>query len=157
MNILKNKLHALFNNFVNIFNFSPKKLSVEKVGSNDLGIYYIYYDEDSFYLVIDDYKGYFEKNDDNDNKYLNLIFKDKKQEQIFDSIWKKIRELISESDKFDHYSKEYAIVSFDSDDVLEYGTTIDISNLSIVIRSVFKSEGCFYPQVDLNTCQYKNY
>ena len=64
---------------VNIFSFSPNKLSVEKVGSDDLGIYYIYYDEDSFYLVIDDLKGYFEKNDDNDNKYLNLIFKDKKK------------------------------------------------------------------------------
>ena len=52
MNILKNKLYTLFNNFVNIFSFNPKK--VEKVGSDDLGIYYIYYDEDSFYLVIDD-------------------------------------------------------------------------------------------------------
>ena len=89
---------------------------------------------------------------------MNLIFKDKKQEQIFYSILNKIRELISETVKFDdYYSKEYTIVSFDSDDVLEYGTTIDISNLSIVIRSVFKSDGCFYPQVHLNTCQYKNY
>ena len=156
MNILKNKLHTIFNNFVNIFSFSPKKLSVEKVGSDDLGIYYIYYDEDSFYLVIDDLKGYSEKNDDSNNKYLNLIFKDKKQEQIFDSIWNKIGELISEFDKFDNYSKEYTVVSFDSDDVLEYGMTIDISNLSIVIWSVFKSDGCFYPQVHLNTCQYKN-
>ena len=140
---------------INIFSFTPKKLSVKKVRSDDLGIYYIYYDEDSFYLVIDDLKGYFKKNDDNDNKYLNLIFKDKKQEQIFDSIWNKIRELISKTDKFDHYSKEYTVVSFDSDDVLEYGTTIDNSNLSIVIWSVFKSDGCFYPQVYLNTCQYK--
>ena len=96
------------------------------------------------------------KNDDSGYKYLNLIFKDKEQEQIFDSIWKKIKELISEFDKFDNYSKEYAVVSFDSDDVLEYGTTIYISNLSIVIRSVFKSDGCIYPQVHLNTCQYKN-
>ena len=99
MNVLKNKLYILFNNFVNIFSFNPKKLSVEKVGSDDFGIYYIYYDEDSFYLVIDDLKGYFEKNDDNSIKYLTLIFKDKKQEQIFDSIWNKIRELISETDK----------------------------------------------------------
>ena len=151
MNILKYKLHTIFNNFVNIFSFSPKNLSVEKVGSDDLGIYYIYYDNDSFYLVIDNLKGYFEKSDDSNNKYLNLIFKNKKQEQIFDSIWKKIRELISESDKFDHYSKKYTVVSFDSYDILEYGTTIDISNLSIVIRSVFKSDGCFYPQVHLNT------
>ena len=61
MNILKNKFYTIFNNFINIFSFNPKKLSVEKVGSDDLGIYYIYYDEDSFYLVIDDLKEYFEK------------------------------------------------------------------------------------------------
>ena len=91
MNILKNTFYTLFNNFVNIFSFNPKKLSVEKVGSEDLGIYYTHYDEDSFYLVIDDLKEYFEKNDDSVNKYSNLIFKDKKQEQIFDSIWNKIR------------------------------------------------------------------
>ena len=52
MNILKNKLYTLFNNFVNIFSFNPKKLSVEKVGSDDLGIYYIYYDKDSCYLSL---------------------------------------------------------------------------------------------------------
>ena len=153
---LKNKLYTVFNNFVNIFSFNPKKLSVEKVGGDDLGIYYIYYDEDSFYLVIDYLKGYFEKNYDNGNKYLNLIFKDKNQKQIFDSIWNKIRELISETDKFDDYSKKYTVVSFESDNNnLTYGTTIDISTLSIVIRSVFKSDGCFYPQVYLNSCQYK--
>ena len=84
-----------------------------------------------------------------------LIFRDKKQEQIFDSIWKRDKELINKVDKIDDYSREYAVISFDSDDVLEYGTTIDISTLSIVIRSVFKSDGCFYPQVYLNNCQYK--
>ena len=155
MNMLniRNKLYTAFNNFVNIFSLNPKKLSVEKVGSDDLGIYYIYYDEDSFYLVIDDLKGYFEKIYDNGNKYLNLIFKDKNQKQIFDSIWNKIRELISEADKFDDYSKEYTDVSFESDDNnLTYGTTIDINTLSIVIRSKFKIDGCFYPQVYLNSC-----
>ena len=135
MNILKNKLYTRFNNFVNMFSFNPKKLSVEKVGSDDLGIYYIFYDEDSFYLVIEDLKVYFEKNDDSGNKYLNLIFKDKNQKQIFGTIWNKIRELISETDKFDDYSKEHTVVSFESDDNnLTYGTAIDISNLSIVIR-----------------------
>ena len=80
MNMLniENKLYTVFNNFVNIFSFNSKKLSVQKVGGSDLGIYYIYHDEDSFYLVIDDSKGYFEKNDGNSNKYLTLIFKDKK-------------------------------------------------------------------------------
>ena len=123
-----------------------------------MGIYYIYYDNDSFYLVIDDLKGYFEKNDDGSDKYLTLIFKDKKQEQIFHSIWNKIRELISEADKFDDYSIEYTVISFESDNNnLTYGTTVDISSLSLIIRSVFKTDGCFYPQVHINSCQYKNY
>ena len=106
-------------------------------------------------MVIDDLKGYFEKNDDNGNTYLTLIFKDKKQEQIFDSIWNRVKELINKVDKIDDYSREYTVISFDGNDVLEHGTTIDISTLSIVIRSVFKSDGCFYPQVYLNNCQYK--
>ena len=148
---VKDKFFKHFRNFVSIFGCNLNKLSVNKVGSN------IYYDNDSFYLVIDDLKGYFEKNDDGSDKYLTLIFKDKKQEQIFHSIWNKIRELISEADKFDDYSKEYTVVSFESDDNnLTYNTTIDISTLSIVIRSVFKTDGCFYPPVHMNSCQYKN-
>ena len=108
MNMLniKSKLYTVFNNFVNIFSFNSKKLSVEKVGGDDLGIYYIYYDEDSFYLVIEDLKGYFEKNDDSSNTYLTLTFKDNKQEQIFDSIWSRVKELINKVDKIDDYSKE---------------------------------------------------
>ena len=41
MNMLniKNKLCTVFNNFVNIFSFNSKKLSVEKVDGDDLGIY----------------------------------------------------------------------------------------------------------------------
>ena len=106
-------------------------------------------------MVIDNLKGYFEKIDDNGNKYLTLIFKDKKQEQIFDSIWNRVKELINKVDKIDDYSREYTVISFDSDDVLEYGTAINISTLSIVIWSVFKSDGCFYPEVYLNNYQYK--
>ena len=94
------------------------------------------------------------KNDGNGNKYLTLIFKDKKQEQIFDSIRNRVKELINKVDKIDDYSREYTVISFDSDDVLEYGTKIDISTLPIVIRSVFKSDACFYPQVYLNNYQY---
>ena len=85
MNVVnvKDKFFKDFKNFVSIFGCNLNKLSINKVRSDDLGIYYIYYDNDSFYLVIDDLKGYFEKNDDGSDKYLTLIFKDKKQEQIF--------------------------------------------------------------------------
>ena len=73
-------MYTVFNNFVNIFSFNPKKLSFEKVGSDDLGIYYIYYDEGCFYLVMTIYKGILKKMMIAVFvKYLNLIFKDKKK------------------------------------------------------------------------------
>ena len=48
---------------VNILNFNPKKLNIEEVADaiNDDPeyIYYVKYDKNPFYLVIDDLKGYF--------------------------------------------------------------------------------------------------
>ena len=67
------------------------KISVENIlSSNDLGIYYIKYDENLFYLVTDDIKGYFETNDNNIN-YLTIIFDNEKYEKIFKGIWNKIK------------------------------------------------------------------
>ena len=62
---IKNRLFTLFAKLVNIFEFNSKGLSIEKTGSGETCIYYIKYDKDLFYLVIDDFKGYFEQNDDN--------------------------------------------------------------------------------------------
>ena len=46
---------------VNIFDFNPKILSIKKVtdavGDHPEYIYYVKYDKDAFYLVIDDLKG----------------------------------------------------------------------------------------------------
>ena len=47
---------------VNILDFNPKKLSIVKVCAiNDEleRIYYVKYDNNPFYLIIDDLKGYF--------------------------------------------------------------------------------------------------
>ena len=47
----------------NIFDFNPKKLSIEKVtdavNNEPEYIYYVKYDKDPFVLVIDNLKGYF--------------------------------------------------------------------------------------------------
>ena len=143
---IKDKFFKVFEKLVNILQCDLGKLKVEKVGSDDFSIWYVYYDEESFYLTTDDLKGYSENNDGSSDKYLALIFKDKKQREMFDSIWSKIREFISEAgDKLEDYSKEYCVVSFESDDNLVYGETVCIDSLSVVISSVFNSNGCFYP------------
>ena len=58
---------------VNILDFNPKKLSIEKVCAiNDEieSIYYNKYDEDLFYLVIDDLKGYFKYSKEKELKFI---------------------------------------------------------------------------------------
>ena len=75
----------------NILDINLDKISVENIlSSNDLSIYYIKYNENVFYLVINDIKGYFETNGDGIN-YLTINFDNEKNEKIFKSMWNKIK------------------------------------------------------------------
>ena len=59
---IKDPLFTYRARLVNILDFNPKKLSIEKVCAIDHEqehIYYIKYGGDPFYLVINDLKGYF--------------------------------------------------------------------------------------------------
>ena len=74
----------------NILDINLSKISVEDIlNDNNLGVYYIKYDNNIFYLVIDDVKGYFEKT--NGDNYLTIIFDNEKYEEIFKGIWDKIK------------------------------------------------------------------
>ena len=88
---IKDKLFLHPSKLNNILDINLDKISVENIlSSNDLGIYYIKYHENVFYLVIDDIKGYFETNGDGVN-YLTIIFYNEKYEKIFKIIWDKIK------------------------------------------------------------------
>ena len=59
---IKDPLFTYRAQLVNILDFNPKKLSIEKVcafNNEQEHIYYIKYDRDPFYLVINDLKGCF--------------------------------------------------------------------------------------------------
>ena len=71
----KNNNPYLFAKLVNILDSNPKKFNIQKKVTDEIGIYYINYDKNPFYLVIDNLKGYLEENDD--NKYLTMIFTSK--------------------------------------------------------------------------------
>ena len=104
------------------------------------------------YLVINDLKGYFEQN--NDNKYLTIIFTSKSQKMMYTRIWDKIKNVINKVDEFINYNKNYDIISFDTDDILSLNSIITISSLAIIIKSVFKDNNKFYPQIYLTNCRY---
>ena len=149
---IKNGLFTLFAEVVNIFYFNPKRLNIQKEGSAELCIYYIKYNKEPFCLVIDDLKGYFEEN--NDNKYLTMIFKSKSQKMMYTRIWEVIKKVINEVDEFSNYDKNYDIISFDTDDILSLNSIINIYSITIIIKSVFKDNNKFYPQIHLRNCMY---
>ena len=86
---IKNKLLFHSAKLNNILDINLNKISVDNIINDDLGIYYVKYDNNIFYLVIDNVKGYFEKTD-GDN-YLTIIFDNEKYEKILKSTWDKIK------------------------------------------------------------------
>ena len=149
---IKNILFTLFAKLVNILDFNTKRLNIEKIKSSETCIYYIKYDKDPFYLVIDYLKGYFKQNEN--NKYLTLIFKSQRQKIIYTEMWEEIKKLINEVDQFSNYDKDYYVISFDTDDILSLNSIISIYSVTIIIKSVFKYNNKFYPQIYLTTCRY---
>ena len=69
---IKDPLFTFRTRLVNILDFNPKKLSIQKVCAiNDEieSIYYVKYNEDPFYLVTDDLKGYFKYSEEKELKF----------------------------------------------------------------------------------------
>ena len=68
---IKNPLFTYHARLVNILDFNPEKLSIKKVCAiNDEleRIYYVKYNNNSFYLVIDNLKGYLKYSNEKDKK-----------------------------------------------------------------------------------------
>ena len=148
---------------VNILDFNPEQLSIDKVCAinNELEhIYYVKYNNNSFYLVIDDLKGYFKYTKEKDRKKLKFITEDQRQAKIYNQKWDKIKELINSVDGvnfgFSDYFRDHGVIRFDTDDTLPLGDMVSVYSMTIVIRSVYKT--CcdrFYPQIYLANCIYK--
>ena len=161
---IKDPLFTYHARLVNILDFNPEKLSVEKVRAiNDEleHIYYVKYNNNSFYLVIDDLKGYFKYSKEKDMKKLKFIIEDQRQAKIYNQICDKIRELINNVDRvnfgFRDYFKDRGVVRFDTDDTLPLDAMVSVYSMTIVIRSVYRDYyDKFYPQIYLANCIYKN-
>ena len=122
--------------------------------------YYGKYDNDLFYLIINDLKGYFKYSKEKDRKELEFIIEDQSQAKIYDQIWDKIKELINSIDDanfgFSDCFSDHSVITFDTDDTLPLDAMVSIYSITIIIRSVYKT--CcdrFYPQIYLANCIYK--
>ena len=160
---IQNPLFTYYSRFVNIFDFNPKKLSIEKVcaiNNNLERIYYVKYDKDPFYLIIDDLKGYFKYSKEKDMKELKFIIEDQKQAKNYNQIWNKIKELINNvydiNFGFSDYFRYHGVIRFDTDDTLPLDAMVSVCSMTVVIRSVYRDYyDRFYPQIHLANCIYK--
>ena len=178
---IKDPLFTYSVQLVNILDFKPQKLSIEKVcaiNDEQEHIYYIKYSGDPFYLVINDLKGYFkyskEKNtteltaepsssDCNSlehRKELEFIIEDQKQAKIYNQIWNKIKKIIDSVDGvnfgFSDYFRDHGIIIFDTDDTLTLEDIVSIYSIAIIIESAYRDYyDRFYPQIHLENSIYK--
>ena len=86
---IKDPLFTYNARLVNILDFNREKLSIEKVCAiNDEleHIYYVKYNNNSFYLVIDNLKSYFKYSKEEDEKKIKFVIEKKNYNQIWDKI-----------------------------------------------------------------------
>ena len=62
LSIKNNGAHYSPVRLVNLMDVNPKKFGVNVVGTEELSIYYVRYDDAPFYLVVDDVEGFIEEN-----------------------------------------------------------------------------------------------
>ena len=67
-----------------------------------------------------------------------------------------IKSLIDKIDgKPGEYGKDFMKIKFNSDDNLPLNKTLKLYDLTIIVRSVFKEDGKYYPQLFLDECLYE--
>ena len=152
---LKNKAIITRSRAINVLEFDAEDLYIQREGDDEIGIYFITYDEDPFYLVIDGLKGYFECN--YGNKYLTLMFDDKNLKAIYTRIWDKIKFVINEfaDNKLSNYNKDYGTIKFESNNNLPLGCVVKIHCVIMILKSVIQIDNRFYPQIYLDYCSYE--
>ena len=90
------------------------------------------------------------------NGYFEEINKNKYLIKRYEELWSKIRDLISPVTKnSNEIGERYMKIKFNSDDELPLNKTIEIRNMTIVIKAVFSENSKYYPQVFLDEYLYK--
>ena len=154
---------------VNLKNFDPNLLKIDKKSYKNIGIYNIGYitikkiDEyesiysvNPFHLQVNQANGYIEEK--NGNKYLIFDTTDENKElqKKYKDVWNGIKNKINtiNSGEFD-YEKNYPKIKFNSDDDLPLNKPLKFHAMAIVIRSVFEEDSKLYPHVFLDDTLYE--
>ena len=165
---IRNHTYYFFNDMINIKNFDPNQIKIDKESYKNIIIYYNGYiiiknlsyvridRVNPLYLIIDKADGYIEETDE--NKYLTRVSTDKNKDTLitYTELSDKIKDLIrSITNTPGDFDKKYMKIKFNSDDNLPLNKILKLHDLTIIVRSVFKRNKKYYPQVFLDECLYE--
>ena len=155
---IKNPTYCFFD-YINIEDFDPNLIKIDKKWYKNIDVYYIGYitmkdsdyvkikSENPLYLIIGKVIGHIEE--ENESKYLVFDSTDENKKVLKNEI-----EAIN-GGKQGEYSKDFIKIKFDTDDNLPLNKTLKLHNMTISIRSVFEKDGKFYQQIYLDECFYE--
>ena len=148
---------------VDIRNFQPNLLKIDKTSHKDIDIYYIgyitikkigycknIYSVNPLYLIINSATGYFKEK--NGKKYF-VISMAEKYGEVFSEILSEIKTINDGKELF--YEKKYARIGVDADDDLPLNVSLKFPTLTIIIRYVFQEGKKLYLQIYLDKCLYQ--
>ena len=136
---------------VNLIDFEPKKISIETENNtnNNIKVHDIRYENDGFYLTINNLRGYFNFN--NNRGILTVLFDDINKQNKYYQVWKDIFKIINgENGELKLYEK---IRLYDND--LPIKQAFKIHSITVVIKSLIEKNNTFYLELSLNHCLYK--
>ena len=167
---IKNRTYYFYDDVINIKNFDPKLLKLDKKSSKDITIYYIRYvtkipeyninSVNPLYLLVDKIE---EKEGRKYSKIKeNISLTDGNSEVLkkYAELWSGIKGQIIKLNngklgKDWKLGKDYMKIKFDSDDDLPLNKILKFRILTIIIRNIFEKNGKYYPQIFLDDALYE--
>ena len=166
---IQNRTYYFYNDIINVKNFDPVLLKIDKISCKDIGIYNIGHitikkiddcesicSVNPLYLRVDHVNGYIEEKEA--NKYLVFDSTDENKELLkkYNDVWNGIKNKIKEVSSGEcDYEKDYTKIKFNSDDDLPLNKPLTFCNMTITMISIFEEDGKLYPQIFLDDTLYE--
>ena len=160
---IKNQTYYFLDDMIDIRNFHPNLIKIDKKPYKNIDIYYIGYiankkfgdyehihSVNPLYLIIYSATGYFKEKDS--EKYL-ILDSTKKYGEVFSGIISEVKTINGEKELF--YEKDYARIGVNTNDNIPLNKQLKFPTLTIIIRCVFQNGKKFYPQIYLDECLYQ--
>ena len=149
--------YGLLLQLVNLLDFKPEKLSTETESNanNDMKVHNVRYENDGFYLTIDNLRGYF--NFSNNLGTLTMLFDDINQQNKYHQVWKDIFKIINGGHGEIKLHKKIRLYYNDLliKQVFEIHSITVVISTTVVIKSLVEKNNKFYLELSINHCLYK--